>query len=86
MSERIRSLVHVLRGDVRGEPGREQQRERDGPRSPQAREPDCRPGVVDGQFNGRGTKINAIIDDVFVNVTHIARFFPKSSALEGLHA
>ena len=39
-----------------------------------------------GQFSGRGTQVNSIIDDVFVNITHMARFFPKSSALKGLHA
>ena len=39
-----------------------------------------------GQFSGRGTAVNSIIDDVFVNITHMARFFPQSSALKGLHA
>jgi len=34
-----------------------------------------------GQFAGRGTKVNAVIDDVFVNTTHLAAFFPTSVAL-----
>ena len=37
-----------------------------------------------GQFTGRGTAINAIIDDVYVNLTHMARFFPESNALASL--
>ena len=34
-----------------------------------------------GQFEGRGTPINAVFDDVFVNMSHLARFFPESQAL-----
>lgn len=34
-----------------------------------------------GQFTGRGTSINAIIDDVYVNFTHLEQYFPRSSAL-----
>lgn len=34
-----------------------------------------------GQFKGRGTRANDIIDDVYVNVTHLAVYFPNSAAL-----
>ena len=34
-----------------------------------------------GQFNGRGTSANAIIDDVYVNISHLAVHFPNSTAL-----
>ena len=35
-----------------------------------------------GQFNGRSTAANAIIDDVYVNFTHLATYFPTSAALQ----
>ena len=35
-----------------------------------------------GQFNGRSTSANAIIDDVYVNFTHMATYFPTSAALQ----
>lgn len=34
-----------------------------------------------GQFNGRGTTYHNIVDDVFVNLTHLRRYMPRSRAL-----
>lgn len=34
-----------------------------------------------GMLNAKGTRVNAVIDDVFVNTTHLARFMPRSGAL-----
>ena len=36
-----------------------------------------------GQITARGTSINKVIDDCYVNLTHMRRFFPSSFALSG---
>ena len=36
-----------------------------------------------GQIYARGTMINKVVDDCFVNVTHMRTFFPRSWALRG---
>ena len=37
-----------------------------------------------GRIEARGTYINKVVDDVYVNVSHMRRFFPTSHALRGL--
>ena len=37
-----------------------------------------------GQVNGRPSGTNEIIDDVYVNLTHMRAYFPESRALLGL--
>lgn len=37
-----------------------------------------------GQVTARGTSVNKVVDDCFVNITHLRRYFPRSWALDGL--
>ena len=37
-----------------------------------------------GQIYARGTSLNKVVDDCFVNISHMRRFFPRSHALRGI--